>query len=286
MPQKCLNSFESEVPPAIGPIRPFLRWAGGKCRFVQEIVTRLPALADGKTYYEPFLGAGAVFLAYAPKRAILSDLNPDLVRTFTAIRDHAPDVLQKLYTFSQRDGPDFYYRIRTRFNNGGGDYLQAARFIYLNQTSFNGIYRVNQKGQYNVPYGYKESPCIPGKSELTAASERLKAATISLSDYKVAVATAGEGDVVYLDPPYPPLNGTSFFTHYTKERFAAEDQVEVAATANRLRDQGCHVVVTNADTPQIRRLYSDWAVAEISRPRFVTSSNKKHRVTELIFTSN
>jgi DNA adenine methylase len=266
--------------------RPFLRWAGGKSRFVHEIVSRLPILGEGNTYYEPFLGAGAVFLAYAPEHAVLSDLNPDLVRAFTAVRDHAPDVLRKLYTFTQRDSALFYYRIRSRFNRGGGLCLQAARFIYLNQTCFNGIYRVNKKGQYNVPYGFKLAPCIPGKKALAAASDRLQKATINLMDYKVAVATAKAGDVVYLDPPYPPLNGTSFFTHYTKERFIAEDQIEVAAIATKLRDRACHVVVTNADTPEIRVLYKGWKVSEITRPRYITSSNKKHRVVELIFTSN
>jgi DNA adenine methylase len=155
----------------------------------------------------------------------------------------------------------------------------------LNQTSFNGIYRVNRQGHYNVPYGFKAAPNIPGKRDLESASVLLKNAVITLADYKQALTSAAPSDVVYLDPPYPALNGTSYFTHYTKERFASEDQIELAHTAKALRERGCTVIVTNADTPLIRRLYAQWNVSEITRPRWVTSSRHKHRVVELIFTS-
>jgi len=121
--------------------------------------------ADG-TYYEPFLGAGAVFLAYAPRRAILSDLNPDLIRAFTSVRNSPAQVAKKLCAMHRRDSESAYYNVRALFNCGGPDCLQAARFIYLNQTSFNGIYRVNREGQYNVPYGFKSQPTIPGKQHL------------------------------------------------------------------------------------------------------------------------
>ena len=267
-----------------GRVKPFLRWAGGKTRFVHEIISRLPTLPPDATYFEPFLGAGSVFLAYAPPRAVLSDLNPDLIRAFTSVRECPEEVVKKLYAFRHRDSDANYYRVRTRFNNGGDECLQAARFIYLNQTSFNGIYRVNNQGLYNVPYGYKLEPNIPGKKELAAASQLLKGADIKLADFKQVLTDAKRGDVIYLDPPYPPLNGTSFFTHYTKERFADEDQIEVARTANSLRERGCSVVITNADTTLIRELYATWTMSEITRPRWVTSSCHKHRVVELIIT--
>ena len=267
-------------------VKPFLRWAGGKTKFVHEIVSRLPPLPESATYYEPFLGAGAVFLAYAPMHAILSDLNPDLIFAFTSVRNHPVEVAHKLYSLSQRDSEKSYYSTRDRFNAcKRRDCLQAARFIYLNQTSFNGIYRVNKQGLYNVPYGFKNTPRIPGKTELEATSTLLKRATIKLADYTEITKGASKGDVVYLDPPYPPLNGTSYFTHYTKERFAHEDQVMVANTAHELRERGCTVVVTNADTPAIRSLYATWNISEITRPRWVTSSCHKHRVIELIITS-
>ncbi len=267
-------------------IKPFLRWIGGKTKFVQEIVSRLPPLPEKATYFEPFLGAGAVFFAYAPPRAVLSDLNPDLIRTFTSVRDHPAELVKKLYSLHYRDSKSTYYRVRALFNHkSGSDSLQAARFIYLNQTSFNGIYRVNGQGCYNVPYGFKLSPNIPGKRHLTAASNLLKNAAIKLVDYKLVTVEATEGDVVYLDPPYPPLNGTSYFTHYTKERFANDDQVEVARIAGSLRVRGCAVIITNADTPLIRKLYSAWHISEITRPRWVSSACHKHRVVELIITS-
>jgi DNA adenine methylase len=252
---------------------------------VQQIVSRLPHLTVDATYYEPFLGAGAVFLAYAPRRAVLSDLNPHLVETFSTVRDHPAEVAAKLRALRARDSQDAYYKTRARFNSGGTTCLQTARFIYLNQTSFNGIYRVNRRGQYNVPYGFKDNPRIPDGQELNTAARLLSRASITLADYKQALLSAREGDVVYLDPPYPPLNGTSYFTHYTKERFGTEDQVEVAETAAALRARGCSVVVTNADTPLIRDLYSHWHIVEISRPRWITSSQHKHRVVELIITS-
>jgi DNA adenine methylase len=130
--------------------KPFLRWAGGKTRFVQEILSRLPALPPNATYYEPFLGAGAVFPAYAPQSAVLSDLNPDLIHTFTTVRHQPADVVRRLYGLHHRDSEDSYYRIREQFNRGGTACLQAALFIYLNQTSFNGIYRVNVRCSFNI----------------------------------------------------------------------------------------------------------------------------------------
>jgi DNA adenine methylase len=226
-----------------------------------------------------------VFLAYAPRRAILSDLNPDLILAFTSVRNNPAQVVKKLYALHHRDSESAYYNVRELFNRGATDCLQAARFIYLNQTSFNGIYRVNRKGQYNVPYGFKPQPKIPGKQHLEAASRLLKRTTIKLADYKQVLADASQGDVIYLDPPYPPLNGTSYFTHYTKERFAKDEQIEVARIATTLRERGCTVIVTNADTPLIRKLYATWNVLEITRPRWVTSSCHKHQVVELIFTS-
>jgi len=265
--------------------KPFLRWAGGKSKFVHQIVSRLPVLQPNITYFEPFLGAAAVFLAYSPKHAVLSDLNPDLIQTFKAVRDHASSVFTKFRPLCYSDSEDHYYRIRSRFNRGGDDCLQAARFIYLNHTCFNGIYRVNREGHYNVPYGFKELPNFPVKKALESAAKLLRRASILRTDYKTAVATAKKGDVVYLDPPYPPLNGTSYFTHYTKERFGERDQQEVASTANMLRARGCCVVLTNADTPLIRELYSDWDIGEITRPRWITSSRHKHLVVELIITS-
>ncbi|MBM4149941.1 MAG: Dam family site-specific DNA-(adenine-N6)-methyltransferase, partial [Lentisphaerae bacterium] len=200
-------------------------------------------------------------------------------------RNHPAEVLKQLHAFRSRNSEDEYYRIRDRFNMGGTPCVQAARFIYLNQTSFNGIYRVNTRGQYNVPYGFKEQPRIPTKTELESAARLLQNATIALADFKRVLEKAAARDVVYLDPPYPPLNGTSYFTHYTKERFGNEDQVEVAHTANSLRDRGCAVLVTNADTPLIRSLYAGWNIVEITRPRWITSSRHKHRVVELIIAS-
>jgi DNA adenine methylase len=218
--------------------------------------------------------------------AILSDLNAELIRTFASVRDQYLAVLRHLRPLQASDSEATYYRVRDEFNRGGSNSLQAARFIYLNKTSFNGIYRVNRQGRYNVPYGFKPNPTIPGKKDLEAASQALQRATLRSADYEEVLRTAKRGDVVYLDPPYPPLNGTSYFTHYTKERFATADQVRVAQVAASLRSRGCVVVVTNADTSAIRALYKTWAFVEITRPRWISSSCHKHRVTELLFMSD
>ena len=275
------KSLQSEI-----SIKPFLRWAGGKSRFAHEVISRLPALGQNCTYYEPFMGAAAVFLAYMPAKAVLSDLNPNLTAAFNCVRDDAKAVAAKLRALCSSDSESAYYRVRSVFNEGGDDIIQAARFIYLNQTCFNGIFRVNQQGKFNVPYGFKSNPKIPSKDELQVVSERLKTARILMSDYKHAVVNASKGDVIYLDPPYPPLNGTSYFTHYTKERFAEQDQTDVASLANNLKRKGCHVIVTNADTPLIRELYHGWIFSEIERPRWITCSRHKHRVVELVIASD
>lgn len=186
---------------------PFLRWAGGKSKFVHQIVSRLPLARPEATYYEPFLAAGAVFLAYVPQRACLSDFSSHLVDTFSAVRDHPAEVASKLHALHSRDSEEAYSRIRDQFNKRGRPCLQAARLIYLNQTSFNGIYRVNRRGEYNVPYGFKANPKVPGKEALESASRILKGTTFMMADYKQALGNALRGDVVYLDPPFPPLNG-------------------------------------------------------------------------------
>lgn len=266
-------------------LKPFLRWAGGKSKFLDSIVKRMPALDGENCYYEPFLGAGSVFLKYRPKNAKLSDLNKDLIGTYVAIKDNYRLVHNHLSRLIQHDCEDFYYTIREKYNCGKQRFLQAARFIYLNQTCFNGIFRVNKLGKFNVPYGFKKTPHFPSKPQLQKISEALSHCELSAIDFTAATLTAVEGDLVYLDPPYPPINGSSYFTHYTKERFTYSDQEAVASLAADLNSRGCLVLITNADTEQIRSLYNGWVVKEIERPRWITCAKRKHKVTELIITN-
>lgn len=266
-------------------LKPFLRWAGGKSRFLNSIVNRMPALKGENCYYEPFLGAGSVFLRYRPKNAKLSDLNKDLIGTFLAIKDNYRLVYDHLSKLISLDCKDFYYNVRDEYNCGKQRFVQAARFIYLNQTCFNGIFRVNKLGKFNVPYGFKTNPQFPSKLQLQGISEELSHAKLTAVDFTEATQTATEGDLVYLDPPYPPINGSSYFTHYTKERFTLSDQETVAALASDLNRRGCFVLITNADTEHIRRLYDGWLIEKIERPRWITCAKNKHIVTELIITN-
>lgn len=265
--------------------RPFLRWAGGKQHLRRKIVERLPLLLGGGRYFEPFLGAAAVFLALAPPTARLSDLNAHLVDTYRAIRDDWAGVAQVLTKLAANHSPKSYYKVRDDYNVSRPGAARAAKFIYLNRSGYNGVFRVNRRGEFNVPIGNKNPFSIPSAAYLRRLSGVLQRAELGVLPYEVALDSARSGDIVYLDPPYPPLNGTSFFRHYTKDRFDDEDQRAVAAAATRLRHKGCFVAISNADTPEIRSLYATWKVEELSVPRWVMSGSR-HRVQELLITSS
>lgn len=215
----------------------------------------------------------------------MSDLNEDLIGTFIAIKEDHELVHDYLIHFMSNDCEEYYYSVRDKYNKGKQRFLQAARFIYLNQTCFNGIFRVNKLGKFNVPYGFKESPTFPSIEQFKKIAEALCNAELNAVDYVEATQTASKGDFVYLDPPYPPINGSSYFTHYTKERFSFSDQEAVASLAADLNSKGCLVLITNADTKDIRMLYRGWLIEDIERPRWITSAKNKHKVAELIITN-
>lgn len=265
--------------------QPLLKWAGGKFVFVQDIARHVPPLLNGARYYEPFAGAASLFLALRPRRARLSDLNAHLVETYRAIRSNPAEVAKQLKSLARLHCKTFYYDVRDSFNRSRSPLRQAARFIYLNKAGFNGVYRVNKQGKFNVPHGKRRKIRIPSPEKLAEVSKVLKRAQLRTSNYAEAVADAKKGDFVYLDPPYPPLNGSSFFTHYTKERFTSADQAEVAKVANNLVRRGVRVLVTNADTRAVRSLYAGWHIQKVSRPRWIRSGHIKHQVNELIITS-
>jgi len=264
---------------------PLLKWAGGKAVFVRDIAQYVPRITNGGRYYEPFVGAASLFLAIRPRRARLSDLNEHLIEAYKSIRSAPDDVSKHLRAMARQHNKTFYYRIRESFNRSRSPVRQAARFIYLNKAGFNGVYRVNTLGKFNVPHGKRRTIKIPNRKHLDVVSKMLRRAQLRVCGYEEAVKDAQKGDFVYLDPPYPPLNGSSFFTHYTKERFSSDEQKNVAALAKNLSRKGVRVLVTNADTPLIRRLYAGWNIHRVSRPRWVRSGKVKHQVDELIITS-
>lgn len=265
--------------------KPFLKWAGGKYKLAKEISSYIGA-AKGRTYFEPFLGGGSVFFETKPTRAVLADENKSLISAYKCVqRDHRK-VHKRLLEIAATHSTRNYYKVRELYNAGaGGAYEQAARFIYLNKAGFNGIYRVNRKGSYNVPTGGRVTLALPTEKELASVSIRLKNVALIHADFELAVSYAKAGDVVYLDPPYPPLNESSFFNHYTADRFSSEEQSRVALVADDLKMRGCKVIVSNADTPTIRALYPHWKKHSIQLRRWITSAKEKHFVKELILVS-
>jgi DNA adenine methylase len=217
---------------------------------------------------------------------VLSDLNGHLVDMYEAVRDAPAEVARHVAVLGAADSEDHYYQVRDRYNAGRKSPLRAAQFIYLNRACFNGVFRVNREGIFNVPYGFKRQLLLPSENGLTRLGALLAGADLRAESYEAVLNEAERGDFVYLDPPYPPLNGTAFFRHYTKERFDDEDQAAVARTAVALRERGCHVLVSNADLPSIRTLYSGWHISTVTVPRHVAHKASRLVVRELLIVSD
>ena len=276
---------DSPSPAFPTPLKPFLKWAGGKLKIAAEISAHISIKPDSR-YFEPFLGAGAVFFHLRPRNAYLSDANPRLIDTFKSIRDRADLVNRYLSVHQRKHSEQHFYETRQNFNAASrASHEQAARFIYLNKASFNGIYRVNTLGQFNVPFGHRAEVALPSVSTIEAASLALVGVEIECVDFEASLVRPHAGDVVYLDPPYPPLSSSAYFTHYTKERFNDLDQSRVANIAIKLRSRGCQVVISNADTQLVRHLFNGWKIFEIDKIRWVTSGKVKHVAKELIIVS-
>lgn len=236
--------------------RPFLKWAGGKAQLLPELLKRVPAKFG--TYHEPFLGGGALFFALHPLRACLSDANADLVRTYQTVRDHVGELIECLSAFVAKHCEQQYYDVRADHNSGeGGDVDCAARMIYLNKTCFNGLYRVNASGGFNVAVGkFKSPPTICDDENLRACSEALKGCEIVCSDFRpILRGVSVSGDFVYLDPPYVPVSTTANFTAYTKAGFGPEDQNCLAALAGAAKARGIRVLVSNAGDEATAAMY-------------------------------
>ena len=267
---------------------PFLRWAGGKRRLVRRLIDFLPKETYG-TYWEPFLGSGALFFALAPQKAVLSDVNEELIRCYEAVKENPEGVSDRLRKYASRASENYYYKARAKYNNGMGRKAQAARFIFLNRTSFNGIYRVNTNGTYNVPYGHKEPPPLPTRKELIRASELLKNATLHKKGYTKVLSfkKLKAKDFVYLDPPYLPYKeGTANFTHYTDSRFDLEDHKKLAKMAKQISKKGCFVMISSSDDPAIRELYGwGWHIYKLPVTRFIAANGSRSEVSELIITN-
>ncbi len=237
-------------------IRPFLRWAGGKRALLSHILPKIVLNATG-TYFEPFLGSGAVFFALGPSRAVLSDSNNALIATYQALKADVEQVLALLTEMKYES--DYYYEVRSL--HPVDKFEIAARFIYLNRSCFNGVYRVNSRGEFNVPFGRPtERPTICDSALLRKAGKALNRAEIAASDFEEIASRAVAGDFVYFDPPYTSGHRDNGFIEYNEKVFSWEDQERLAATSISLVKRGVGVLVSNAAHASIERLYADEAV--------------------------
>ncbi|MDD5749877.1 MAG: DNA adenine methylase [Patescibacteria group bacterium] len=239
--------------------KPFVKWVGGKRQLLKQFKELGLYTPDGfdplkSTYHEPFVGGGAVFLDLLPKKAILSDLNPELITTYKVIKNDVGKLIKLLKTYKY--DKDFYLKIRNKRIKSLSDIQVAARFIYLNRTCFNGLYRVNSKGEFNVPMGEYNNPLICDEDNLKKISKALKNVKLYHEDYKKVLQRAKKGDFIYFDPPYYPVNKTSSFTNYTAQDFLEKEQEELRDTFLALHKKGCFVMLSNSDTPFINKLYS------------------------------
>ena len=236
-------------------------------------------------YFEPFLGAGSLFFRLRPTKSTLSDNNKDLIECYQSVQARPDLVVKYLQEHLAKNCEKYYCQVREKYNTSRPSFAKAALFIYLNKTCFNGIWRVNRNGKFNVPYGHRNPKPILLKQEILAASEALSGSSIFCSDYNHVVGNAKKGDLVYFDPPYPPLNGTSYFTHYTKEGFDERHHAALASAVSVLDKKGAYFMVSNADLPHIRGLYEGFSIHELEVMRWIRSDGKRYCVRELIITN-
>jgi DNA adenine methylase len=261
------------VPTDATPLRPFLKWAGGKTRLLARILPHVPDTFDN--YHEPFLGGGAMFFAVrerATGTAHLHDLNEVLVNVWRQVQDDPTALLEALEDYRANDSKDFYYEQRAAEPQAG--VKQAARFIYLNQTAWNGLWRVNRWGQFNVPWGQRSFRGI-NEDMLYRTSDALIGATITSGDFRATLEKPRAGDFVYLDPPYLPLSDTSKFFLYTEKRFRAPDLAELASICRDLTERGVSWIMSNRDTEQVRVLFADHTIVRFTARRSVAAQNRR-----------
>jgi len=267
-------------------IKPFLRWAGGKQNIVDEMLINVPEATVINTYIEPFIGAGSLYFSSEFSNAIISDINPQLVNSYNSIKLDYLKVHNLLQKYGQefKKNPDFYYKLRHSFNLNKNtfNYIQAARFIFLIHSNYNGMYRVNKSGNYNVPVG-KLNPSLPSLLQLEAVYKKMSNTTIQCSDYKLVMKSVGSGDFVYLDPPYPPFDWANPQNQYTINGFKKEDHEMLAEVANKLRNRSdCFLLISYPDTSFVRDLYKGWDIVTLDTVRSISGRKERKKVSEVL----
>lgn len=272
-------------------MKPFVKWVGGKRQLLPEIEMMLPVSYN--TYYEPFVGGGALLFDIAPEKAVIGDMNATLIGTYKSIRDNKEALIQMLDTFTafhelSQDKKAFYNQMREKYNNEvlkDPDSLEVcALFMYLNKTCFNGLYRVNSKGLFNVPFNGKEKLHIYEAENLDMISKYLENVLILNTDFEETCKTVSAGDFVFFDSPYAPLKPDSFEA-YTKEGFSLDDHKRLARVFHELTEKGVYCMLTNHNTDLIRQLYHDCNIKIVPVKRMINSNASKRTGEEVIITN-
>jgi DNA adenine methylase len=261
--------------------RPFLKWAGGKYRIIDNILKVLPS---GRRLIEPFVGAGTVFLNTQYAEYLLGDNNQDLINLYHFLQKEGQSFIDYCGDFfiSQNNCPDSYYHFRELFNTTQNLRLKAALFLYFNRHGYNGLCRYNAQGKFNVPFGRYKRLDVPTK-KMQFFQDKSQNALFQKSDFAETMAQAKKGDIVYCDPPYIPLTKTAFFTKYSKEPFAEREQRLLAKEACRLAKRGVPVVISNHDTPFTREIYAKAKIIPFAVSRFISRDiNNRKEVKELL----
>lgn len=269
-----------------GAAQPFLKWAGGKRQLLPDIDKYRPRQAD--TYFEPFVGAGAVLFHLKPSRAVINDVNAQLINAYDMIKHQVDALVEDLKR--HRNEKDYFYELRDADRQPGfeewSSVRKASRIIYLNKTCFNGLFRVNSQGHFNVPFGKYKNPQIVNETVLRAVSRYLNENEVRIlepQDFVQAVRPAKKGDFVYFDPPYDPVTQTSSFTGYSLNGFRREDQVRLRDTFVDLDRRGCKILLSNSATDFIKELYQEYRIEIVSASRNINSvAAKRGKIDEVL----
>lgn len=260
-------------------IKPILKWAGGKTQMLDSLLPKVPT-SYGR-YIEPFFGGGAMFFALQPEQAIIADSNPELINMYRQVASNVDHVIMQLSKYENT--PEVFYSVREQEWSKLSPVEAAARTIFLNKTCFNGLYRVNKHGQFNVPFGKYKNPTICDETTLRAASKVLQKAEILCGDYILVLDHyAKPGDFIFLDPPYLPISENSDFKRYTKEQFHEGNHIELADMVKRLHKRGCHIVLTNSNHPLVYELYSPFEIEVIQTKRHISCNGNTRKGEDVI----
>jgi len=279
-------SAATEVPQS----KPFLKWAGGKGQLLHELLPRAERAEPYKNYHEPFVGGGALFHALTRNRqllnrqAYLSDANPRLIDIYLGVKEHVDEVIDLLLEHKARhteDAETYYYAVRAEQPEEPA--AKAARLIYLNKTCFNGLFRENSRGEFNVPLGSYKNPAICDERNLRESAAALADADIECRPFETVLKRAKKGDFVYFDPPYHPVSETASFTGYHQGGFGEDDQRRLAEVVGKLDKKGVKVLLSNSDAPFIQELYADYTVDIVQASRAVNSrADRRGKVAEVL----